>query len=48
MKKTVVIHDVPKEDLIEVEKDLKSEGYNTTHYEEPDGQYTVIGTKNIS
>lgn len=45
MKKTVIIHDVPAEDVAQVEGDLQSEGYNTASYLEPDGEYTVIGTK---
>jgi hypothetical protein len=45
MKKTVIIHNVPKEELQSVEDDLITEGFNTTHYIEPDSQYTVVGTK---
>lgn len=47
MKKTVVLHDVPSSDLQDVLNDLKSEGYNTACYLEPDSEYTVIGTKEI-
>ena len=47
MTKTVIIHDVPEQDLAQLMADLESEGYNTSSYVEPDGEYTVIGTKEI-
>ncbi len=47
MTKTVVIHDVPPSGLQQVLNDLKSEGYNTSYYLEPDGNFTVVGTKEV-
>ena len=48
MTKTVVIHDVPPDQLQDVLNDLKSEGYNTSYYLEPDSEFTVVGTKELS
>jgi hypothetical protein len=45
MTETIVIHDVPAAMLQQVLDDLKSEKYNTSYYLEPDGEFTVIGTK---
>jgi len=45
MTETVVIHDVPATMLQQVLDDMKSEKYNTSYYLEPDGEFTVIGTK---
>ena len=47
MTKTCVIHDVTPADLNTVLADLKRDGYNTASYQEPDGDYTVIGTKEV-
>lgn len=48
MTKTVVIHDVPASELSQVIEDLKSEGYNTSYYLEPDSEFTVVGTKEVN
>ena len=47
MTKTCVIHDVTPADKDTVIADLKRDGYNTASYPEPDGNYTVIGTKEV-
>ena len=47
MKKTIVLHDVPPSDLQQVLADLKSEGYQTAYYPEPDGNFAVFGTKEV-
>ena len=47
MTKTVVIHDVPSDELATVLADLERDGYNTSYYLEPDGEFTVIGTKEV-
>jgi hypothetical protein len=47
MTKTVIIHDVPSADLSTVLTDLERDGYNTSYYLEPDGEFTVIGTKEM-
>jgi len=47
MTKTVVIHDVPSAELSTVLADLERDGYNTSYYIEPDGEFTVIGTKEV-
>lgn len=48
MTKTVVIHNVPKADKKTVEDDLRADGYNVTSQEEDDGEYTIIGTKEVA
>ena len=48
MTKTVVIHNVPKSDKKTVEDDLRADGYNVTSQEEEDGEYTIIGTKEVA
>jgi hypothetical protein len=48
MTKTIVIHNVPPSDLQQVIDDLKSEGYNTSYYLEPDSEFTVVGTKEVA
>ena len=47
MTKTCVIHDVKPNDVHTVIEDLERDGYNTTSYPEPDGEFTVIGTKEV-
>jgi hypothetical protein len=46
--KTVIIHDVPKDELSTVIADLQRDGYNTSSLLEPDGTYTVTGTKEVA
>lgn len=48
MTKTIVIHNVPKSDKTTVEADLRADGYNVTSQEEEDGEYTIIGTKEVA
>jgi len=48
MTKTVIIHNVPKSDKKIVEDDLRADGYNVTSQEEDDGEYTIIGTKEVA
>lgn len=47
MTRTVVIHDVPPSELGTVLADLERDAYNTSYYLEPDGEFTVIGTKEV-
>jgi len=47
MTKTTIIHNVPSDKLQSVLNDFKDEGYNTSYYLEPDGEFTVIGTKEV-
>ena len=42
---TVILHNVKKSELAEVVTDLASEGYAVSVLPEPDGEFTVIGTK---
>ena len=46
--KTVIIHDVPKDELDIVIADLERVGYTTSSLLEPDGTYTVTGTKEVA
>ena len=48
MTKTVIIHNVPKSEKKTVEDDLRADGYNVTSQEEEDGEYTIIGTKEVA
>ncbi len=48
MTKTIIVHNVPSPKLQQVLGDLKSDGYNTSYYLEPDSEYTVIGTKEVA
>jgi len=41
----VVIHNVPADKLSQVVEDLTSEGFTVTVQPEPDGEFTVIGTR---
>jgi sulfite reductase beta subunit-like hemoprotein len=48
MKRTLIIHNVPASEKESLIADLQSDGYQTTTIQEPDGEYTVIGTKNVN
>jgi hypothetical protein len=45
--KTVLIHDVPESELTTVVADLERDGYTVSYHVEPDGTYTVTGTKDV-
>jgi len=47
MTKTLILHDVKAADLNQVLAVMKADGYNATSQLEPDGNYTVIGTKDV-
>jgi hypothetical protein len=48
MTKTKIINDVPAAMLRIVVGGLQADGYQTQYYLEPDSEYTVIGTKQVS